>query len=123
MGEGAVFAVEGDDVGDGAEGGEGGGFEEIIFEGLGDFGAAGIYLADCPGEFEGDAGAAEVGGGIGGIRIVGGGGGGGGWGIGGMRMVGGGGGDEGEESWERGQGGGGGVGGGGWERVGFAPFV
>ncbi len=64
--EDAVFTGEWDDVGDGAEGGEGGEFEEEVAVDVVDAFGVAEFLGDGPGEFEGDAGAAEVGVGVGG---------------------------------------------------------
>ena len=64
MGQGAILADEGDDIGNGPQCGQGGGLDEKTAEGFADAGSAQGGLADSPGELEGDAGAAEMGIGI-----------------------------------------------------------
>jgi hypothetical protein len=66
--EHAVFADEGDDIGDRAQRGERCSFDEEVAEGLGDAVGAADDAADAPGKLEGDTGAAEVGIGVGGGR-------------------------------------------------------
>lgn len=68
--EDAILPDQGDDIGDGAEGGEGSEFQKEIAVGFGDAFGVAEGLGDGPREFEGDASAAEVGVGVGGGRVV-----------------------------------------------------
>ncbi len=60
MGQDAILTDQRNDIGDGSQRGQGGGFDEKFPKGFADASRAGNGVADSPGQLERDAGAAEI---------------------------------------------------------------